>query len=431
MNTSSISNQTKSICIIEDNVEFANYIKLLLESSIDANIELHHQGVDGLKACLRNFPDVLILDLNLPGLCGEEILRLLRSSEKHRKIKVLICSEMPKEQKVELSLLKLGAHAYIEKPFDEDKFIKHVNDLVLGNITVKEFDDSNDPNDTNVPYDRRYTDPDSTNSHYANNKTVFAGYQIIRMIGGGNMGTVYEALTRSGQHVALKVLLKKSSDDTVGQERFKREAQIMLKLDHPNILKVVDVGTTGFTLYIGLEYAEGGSLENLISNGQVPLPLALRIMEQCVTALIYLHENDIIHRDIKPANILLTKKNDVKIADFGISLARLSSDERKITQIDHFMGTPLYMAPELVTGSVADALSDQYSLGRTFYRMFEGEKAHFPPQPLQQINPNTPKDIIDLINQMVEISVENRFTNMHEIKTILKQLTKKYESKKS
>ena len=201
-------------------------------------------------------------------------------------------------------------------------------------------------------------------------------FKIIRRLGQGGMGQVYLAEQISlKRNVALKILKPELAGNDISLERFKREAQHVARASHANIVQVYAIDQWEGLHYMALEYVEGLNLrEYLLKKGPPQVSLALSIMRQVASALAEANEHGIVHRDIKPENILLTRKGQVKVADFG--LARCFAQDQQplnLTQSGVTMGTPLYMSPEQVQGHTLDARTDIYSFGVTCYHMLAGE----------------------------------------------------------
>ena len=198
-------------------------------------------------------------------------------------------------------------------------------------------------------------------------------YRLLREIGGGGMGTVYEAEdVRLGRRVAVKLLPPEYSRDRRAKERFLREARAASAVDHPNLCTVYDVGESGGRLYIVLAFYEGETLRERLRCGPLPLAEAREVAIQVARGLARAHEAGIIHRDIKPANVMLTRRGEVKILDFGI--ARLEGDEASLTRTGASWGTPAYMSPEQARGDSVDARTDVWSLGVMLYEMVAGRR---------------------------------------------------------
>ncbi len=198
-------------------------------------------------------------------------------------------------------------------------------------------------------------------------------YEIIEKVGSGGGGSVYRAWQKSrGRTVAIKVLSASLARDRRTLERFKREAELTLRLDHPNIVKTYEVGEVNGYHFIAMEYVEGIPVSNMIANGPLDEQQALRIVRDIAEALRAAHEVGIVHRDVKPSNIMITRSHAAKLTDLGLSKS-LRDESRGLTSSDDIIGTPLYMSPEQFDSSrQVDERSDIYSLGATFYHMLTG-----------------------------------------------------------
>ena len=202
---------------------------------------------------------------------------------------------------------------------------------------------------------------------------TFGRYEILGKLGEGAMGVVYRARdTAIGRVVALKMLSAELGEDDELHQRFRREAEAVGRLNHPNVVTVYDLGQASNQLYMAMELLEGDDLRWLIEE-RVDIPLAdrVRILAQICDGLGYAHAKGVVHRDVKPANILVTGRGIVKILDFG--LARVAT-RQTITRKGMILGTPDYMAPEQAMGNAVDRRSDVFSAGSCFYEFLGGEK---------------------------------------------------------
>ena len=202
-------------------------------------------------------------------------------------------------------------------------------------------------------------------------------YRIVRMIGQGGMGAVYEGVREDvfEKRVAIK-LVKCSFDSEFARRRFEQERQILARLDHPNIARLIDGGDYEGLPYLVMEFVEGGPLvaaaDTLDTRGK------LRLFQQILAAVSFAHRNLIVHRDLKPANILVSGSGEPKLLDFGI--ARLIEEDtgqaRGHTVTVGPMMTPDYASPEQAKGESAGVASDIYSLGAILYELLCGVRPH-------------------------------------------------------
>jgi serine/threonine protein kinase len=198
---------------------------------------------------------------------------------------------------------------------------------------------------------------------------TLGNYRILEELGRGSMGVVYKATNQSLQRtVALKVLLPYLAKDRAFVKNFLREARIIAKLNHPNLVHVFSVGETGGTYYIAMEYIDGKVLlpdqrKRIVHEERD----ALEKIRQVAAALSIAHKNDILHRDIKPNNIMVDTRGRVKVTDFG--LAESTRSDTRLARDGFLTGSPLYMAPELFEGGEASKGSDLYALGVVLFEM--------------------------------------------------------------
>ena len=200
-----------------------------------------------------------------------------------------------------------------------------------------------------------------------------SGYKIIKKIGSGGMGDVFLAEHKVLENiVAIKSLHPNLVKDEVFRKRFKSEAKIHSKLNHPNVVKLIDFQERKDGLFIIMEYVEGQQLDDYIKNVSGPINEneLIPLFTQIVDAISHAHSKGLIHRDIKPANIIISE-NKIKVLDFGI--AKEISEESGLTKTGVQVGTPMYMSPEQVNGEKVDKLTDIYSLGVTLFYMAVGK----------------------------------------------------------
>ncbi len=267
---------------------------------------------------------------------------------------------------------------------------------------------------------------------------VLGDFQLLRLLGEGGMGQVYLAEQVSlRRRVALKLLRPELARDEISRRRFEAEAKAVAQLTHPNVVQVYSVGEHEGRHYMALEYVDGRNLRDYLARkGPPELSVVLSVARQVTSALQRAGELGIIHRDIKPENILLTKKGDAKVADFGLS--RMIEGEpaaQNLTQTGVTMGTPLYMSPEQVEGRPLDPRTDIYSFGVTCYHMlagappFSGDNAFAvalqhvqqEPPPLDQVRPDLPPELCAIVARMMAKKPEDRYQTPREILKDLKR----------
>jgi eukaryotic-like serine/threonine-protein kinase len=216
--------------------------------------------------------------------------------------------------------------------------------------------------------------------------TRLGSYEIVGSLGAGGMGEVYRARdTKLARDIALKILPATFTTDPERVARFRREAQILAALNHPNIGSIYGIDEGNGRQFLVLELVEGESLATRIERGAIPLEEAVVIARQLAEALEAAHEKGIVHRDLKPANIVLTADNHVKVLDFGLAKAvepGVSSSPASsptmttpaMTQLGVILGTAAYMAPEQAKGRAADKRSDVWAFGCVLFEMLSGKR---------------------------------------------------------
>jgi serine/threonine-protein kinase len=257
-------------------------------------------------------------------------------------------------------------------------------------------------------------------------------FRVVRKLGQGGMGQVYLAEQLSlKRKVALKILKADLAAHPASLVRFKAEAEAVARATHANIVQVYAVGEANGLHYMALEYVEGLTLREYVARkGSLCALPALNIMRQVAAALQRAGELGIIHRDIKPENILLSRKGEVKVADFGLS--RCLDPEpgaQNLTQSGVTLGTPLYMSPEQVEGKPLDPRTDVYSFGVTCYQMlagtppFRGQSAfevalqhvRDEPEPLQRTRPDLPTELCAAVHKMMAKRPDDRYQTGGEL----------------
>jgi serine/threonine protein kinase len=255
---------------------------------------------------------------------------------------------------------------------------------------------------------------------------VVGEYKIVRSLGRGGLGAVYEATHLISQRAeAIKVMLPEKTGAQDMAERFRREIQLLASLNHPNIARLHNAFYFEDQLIMVMELVEGEDLRTRSQKSRIPLPVLMDFALQVLAALDYAHARGVVHRDIKPANIMVSPAGLVKVLDFGIAISQGSVD---LTMAGSLIGSPLHMSPEQIRGEKATRQSDIYSLGVTLYELIAGRPplngtttyelmmAHLnvTPTPLTQLRPDIPARLSDVISKALEKEPANRFATAAE-----------------
>ncbi len=254
-------------------------------------------------------------------------------------------------------------------------------------------------------------------------------YQLIEELGVGGMGIVFRAHDDMlNRDVAIKFLSQERMQTPEASERFMREARMVARLSHPNIMTLYDVGHESDWHYLILEYIPGKNLYKHLLENEEPFALnvALRTIRSILEALAYAHEQGIVHRDIKPQNIMITPTGQIKVTDFGLAL---SQGDLRLTQDGAFVGTVYYVAPEMAMGHAFDHRADLYAVGALFYELLTGTPPFAGDNPMavlskiltspvlspRMINADVPRPIETVIMRLLERNASDRYVSAEEV----------------
>ena len=263
--------------------------------------------------------------------------------------------------------------------------------------------------------------------------TVFAGrYEMLEVLGGGGMGKVYRVYDRKlEEEVALKLIKPEISANRKAIERFKNELKVARKITHKSVCKMYDLGESGGTSYITMEYVPGEDLRSFIHRSkQLTVATSLSIAIQVAAGLGEAHRLGIVHRDLKPGNIMIDKEGNAKIMDFGIARTLAVAGE---TAEGIIIGTPEYMSPEQVEGREVDARSDIFAFGCVLYEMLTGKSAfgrktaaqaiaavlHEEAPFVSESGVEVPEELQRVISRCLEKDPECRFRSINDVVSLL------------
>src|SRR5437764_1056353 len=260
----------------------------------------------------------------------------------------------------------------------------------------------------------------------------FGNYRLISLLGQGGYSEVYVGQhMRFNQQAAVKVLHAHLTKQEA--EHFQQEAETIATLAHPSIIRVLDFDVQDGVPFLVIDYATGGSLRQRYPKGSlVPLPIILSSVKQVADALQYAHEQKFIHRDVKPENMLVGRRQEVLLSDFGIATIAHSTSSLNVGA-EGTSGTLAYMAPEQIEGHPR-AASDQYALGVVVYewlcgeRPFEGSASEvmaqhlsMPPLPLLERMPTIPPEVEQVVLQALAKDPKARFASVKDFASALEQ----------
>jgi len=413
------------ILVVEDDDAVRNLLTDLLE---DAGFEVLQasNGVEGVRQTFAETPDVVLTDIMMPDMGGIAFIQRVRSQVPARSLPIIVVSALSKEDHLEKAF-EAGATDYLVKPFRPFELLARVQ----------------------VALDRRVDPRNLVTPREEDLEKVAAGeiipgsridrgkYRIVAEIGRGGMGKIYHAEhTGYGVDVALKVLEPELARKRRDVLRFLREVRVASQLDHPHIVRVLDVGFSGDVYYYAMEKLPAHSVGDEVREfGPMPEDAVMGVGLQVSSALARMHELGFLHRDVKPDNILFADRERVKLIDFGLACA---VDDERLTREGAFVGTPGYVAPENIA-YYQDPLppADIYGLGVTLYfaasgvEPFPGQRAPTAviaaqvlddPVPVREANPTLSRGLAKLVMRMVTRSPSERFSSMREVSGLLEGL---------
>lgn len=261
-------------------------------------------------------------------------------------------------------------------------------------------------------------------------------YRIDAPVAESGMASIFRATDlRNDRTVALKIPHSSMEADPVLFDRFKREEEIGIALDHPNVMRIYPNAERS-RVYMVMEWCDGRLLRTILSEeGKLPTERAIRIALGILKALEYIHRHGVVHRDLKPENIMVDSNDNIKLIDFGIA-SKEGAKRLTYAGFTQALGTPDYISPEQVKGKRGDARSDIYSFGIILYEMLSGKTPFSGPSPLavmndrlinhplppQEANPAISPQLQEVLYRAIERDPKNRYPSAHEFALDLEHL---------
>jgi DNA-binding response OmpR family regulator len=429
------ANRRRRVLIVDDDAN----ILLILQRTLQRwghDVVIAHDGQEALSFMTADI-DLVLTDIEMPNLNGIDLLQRLKSDPETRRIPVVVISSLDDTNNVS-RCIELGAEDHIPKPFSpeildarvraslerkrlhdsETDALRRVTRLIAAAEAVERDGYSSDAlTDLKAGrdglgqlarvFDRMVTSLKSREARlrrrleqlrsevtestpaigeaqapnpgpFHNTDVVSGRFEIVGMLGQGGMGTVYHARDRElGEDVALKIVRREvlAADPDI-LDRLRSEIRLARKISHPNVVRAHDIGEWQGRYYITMEKVSGITVGALLDRrGRLTVESTLAIGTQLCDALAVAHDNQIIHRDIKCANLLIDETGTLKVMDFGIA-RRITSETGTMTRGGFVIGTPQYMAPELLMGGKPDVRTDLFAVGVVLYECLTGRPPH-------------------------------------------------------
>lgn len=376
--------------------------------------------------------DVVISDVRMPDMNGVELLQELHESDPD--LPVLLISGSP-DLETAMKAVQFGAIEYLVKPVPFDKLRACASKAV---DLRRKRDEAQQVLDHYRSGERVRSRPGLGDQRDSWTGVLLGGrYRIGRQIGAGGMGGVYEANREDlGQmRVAVKVLHETLADDESLLRRFRREAETIGLINHPNIVKILDVHVEpDEPAFLVMELLDGLSLrQELVGHGTFSGSRIVFVATQMLAALAAVHRAHVIHRDMKPENVVLTSVSGlsdiVKVLDFGVAKLMTRPSGDTLTQVGMVLGTPTYMAPEQARGAAIDARADLYSVAAIMYECLTGNAPYTgdnynallfaiqqgKPTPLTEARPEVDPALIAVIERAMATEADARFQSAEDM----------------
>ncbi len=429
------------IALVEDSEEVRRFARMLLVRK-GFEVDEYPDGAAALDAIRQAPPDLVVSDVQMPRLDGLELTRKLREQFDKAVLPIVLVSVMSEEDDI-VRGFEAGANDYLVKPYRNTELLAKVS------VLAKEGPFLRRPDEPTIPEEKPDLDEgpregDTRLLSFGTKpesevKYFFDKYEIRGEYGRGGMGTVYRAIKRDdGREVALKVLSPRLSESRTAIARFLREIKVLSDIDCANVVQVFDHGYDNGRYFLAMEAVEGDALDRIVQKeGPLGEKLTANVFKQTARALQAIAEKGLVHRDVKPANILRRSDGTVKLVDFG--LAKHEHDTSGLSESGYALGTPYYIAPEIIEGGKPDARSDLFALGVTMFEVLAGLRPFAGavpyqifklivsgPRPnLREHRPSLSNALVLIVEKLLERDPSRRYQNAHTVEADLAELEKR------
>ena len=362
------------VLLVDDNADVRRSFGRALKRADYAVVEVEN-GQEAMAVLPEGDFDVVVSDVRMPDMGGVELLEAVHREDAD--LPVILMSGEP-DLDTAMKAVRFGAIEYLTKPVELSALKESVAralDLRKSRQKAKQALEAQSG-------DRRRAATTRISTESWTGALLAGKYRVGELIGTGGMGAVYEAAREDLAHmkVALKVMLALPRERSDLFARFRREAEAVAAIDHPNIVRVLDFqSNAGEPPFIVMERLHGASLGvAIMADGRFSLERTAFVASQVLSALAAAHRANVVHRDLKPDNVFLTSMSGlpdiVKLLDFGIAKTLGAARDLKLTQTGTVVGTPAYMSPEQARGAEADPRSDLYAVGCLMYEALTGQQ---------------------------------------------------------
>ncbi len=427
------------ILVIDDDPDITLYCSDILKIKGFDVCRLHNP-LEAIDVIHFFGPDLILLDINMPGCNGLELAAMIRQKEEIAKTPIVFLSTPENLNKVH-ETIKLDVDDFLTKPVLAEQLLicirQRVKDWDTEKKLLQQIEEGKEKQENTFrkleTLQQEQNSVEQLQQGEITEGFILPGnngesYVIGQKLGKGGMGVTYIAVRQSDQtKVVVKTLLPRYLNETSVLVRFLQEARTIIKLDHDNLVRGYELYQGNRFCYFVMEYVGGYSVEDILQKKTFLTPAeAATIIFAISRGLYYLEQHEIVHRDIKPANIIINRNDIAKLVDFGISKPK--AREKSITTQGFVMGTPDYMSPEQVYDNIADVRSDIYALGISFFYMVTGllpfeadnteealQKRLEGPFDPREKRPQIPLKVSLIIQKMIQPNVNSRYQSANEL----------------